>query len=69
MSLPAELKELIALHANTGELGGDLKHDTVAIIGATLDLQEKARLSDEYFAICLTRNLLRSGCPTGHDTD
>ncbi|KAI0093001.1 hypothetical protein BDY19DRAFT_921394 [Irpex rosettiformis] len=37
----AELKELIAMHANTGQLGGDLKTDTVAIIGATLDLQEK----------------------------
>ena len=37
----AELKELVAMHANTGELGGDLKKDTVAIIGATLDLQEK----------------------------
>lgn len=37
----SELKELIAMHATTGELGGDLKQDTVAIIGATLDLQEK----------------------------
>lgn len=37
----AELKELIAMHATTGELGGDLKTDTVTIIGATLDLQEK----------------------------
>ncbi|KAH8093859.1 hypothetical protein BXZ70DRAFT_367149 [Cristinia sonorae] len=37
----AELKELIAMHANTGELGGDLKTDTINIIGATLDLQEK----------------------------
>ncbi|CAL1706812.1 unnamed protein product [Somion occarium] len=37
----AELKELIAMHSTTGELGGDLKSDTVNIIGATLDLQEK----------------------------
>ena len=37
----AELKELIAMHADAGELGGDLKTDTVTIIGATLDLQEK----------------------------
>ena len=36
-----ELKELIAMHAMTGELGGDLTKDTVTIIGATLDLQEK----------------------------
>ncbi len=29
------------MHSATGELGGDLQSDTVAIIGATLDLQEK----------------------------
>ena len=41
--LPAltELKELIAMHSNVGHHGGDLKSDTVTIIGATLDLQEK----------------------------
>lgn len=44
MILLSELKELIALHATTGELGGDLKADTVNIIGATLDLQEKVYL-------------------------
>ncbi|KAG6916014.1 hypothetical protein DXG01_008825 [Tephrocybe rancida] len=37
----AELKELIALHSSNSPLGGDLKIDTVTIIGATLDLQEK----------------------------
>ncbi len=37
----AELKELIAMHSNVGQLGGDLKTDTVAIIGGALDLQEK----------------------------
>lgn len=37
----AELKELIAMHSNTGQLGGDLKTDTVTIIGGALDLQEK----------------------------
>lgn len=36
-----ELKELIAMHSSLGEYGGDLKNDTVTIIGATLDLQEK----------------------------
>ncbi|KAG1792793.1 uncharacterized protein HD556DRAFT_1378103 [Suillus plorans] len=36
-----ELKELIALHSSMSSLGGDLKSDTVTIIGATLDLQEK----------------------------
>jgi metal transporter CNNM len=39
--LGQELKELIAMHSHTGSHGGDLKHDTVTIIGATLDLQEK----------------------------
>lgn len=37
----AELKELIAMHSNVGELGGDLNRDTVTIIGGALDLQEK----------------------------
>ncbi|CAK5265731.1 unnamed protein product [Mycena citricolor] len=37
----AELKELIAMHSAQEHHGGDLKMDTVAIIGATLDLQEK----------------------------
>ncbi|TFK44514.1 hypothetical protein BDQ12DRAFT_673130 [Crucibulum laeve] len=37
----AELKELIALHSTTSPHGGDLNSDTVTIIGATLDLQEK----------------------------
>ncbi|KAK7461004.1 hypothetical protein VKT23_008931 [Stygiomarasmius scandens] len=36
-----ELKELIAMHSSSQAHGGDLKTDTVAIIGATLDLQEK----------------------------
>jgi hypothetical protein len=38
---PVELKELIALHSSVGEYGGDLRSDTITIIGATLDLQEK----------------------------
>jgi len=29
------------MHSSISSLGGDLKTDTVAIIGATLDLQEK----------------------------
>lgn len=36
-----ELKELIAMHSHGASNGGDLKNDTVTIIGATLDLQEK----------------------------
>ena len=31
------------MHSNGGELGGDLKTDTVTIIGGALDLQEKVR--------------------------
>ncbi|PWN45666.1 DUF21-domain-containing protein, partial [Ceraceosorus guamensis] len=37
----AELKELVNMHAATGGHGGDLKGDTVMIIGGALDLQEK----------------------------
>ncbi|KAJ7157306.1 hypothetical protein C8R46DRAFT_1114083 [Mycena filopes] len=37
----AELKELIAMHSSHATHGGDLRTDTVTIIGATLDLQEK----------------------------
>lgn len=39
--LSSELKELIAMHSSQATHGGDLKLDTVTIIGATLDLQEK----------------------------
>lgn len=39
-----ELKELIAMHSSLSSHGGDLKNDTVTIIGATLDLQEKVVL-------------------------
>ena len=41
LTSPTELKELIALHSTAGQLGGDLQSDTITIIGATLDLQEK----------------------------
>lgn len=37
----AELKELVALHAQSAGQHGDLETDTVAIVGATLDLQSK----------------------------
>ncbi|VDB91928.1 unnamed protein product [Peniophora sp. CBMAI 1063] len=71
----AELKELIALHANVGQLGGDLRTDTVNIIGATLDLQEKtARQAmtpiDKVFMLSVNAKLdyatLRHICLTGH---
>ncbi|KAF8830058.1 hypothetical protein HHX47_DHR2000685 [Lentinula edodes] len=41
----AELKELIAMHSSMATHGGDLKTDTVTIIGATLDLQEKVAMT------------------------
>jgi metal transporter CNNM len=37
----SELKELINMHSATESHGGDLKRDTVTIIGAALDLEEK----------------------------
>ena len=37
----AELKELVQIHAAAGGHGGDLKGDTVMIVGGALDLQEK----------------------------
>ncbi|CDO75934.1 hypothetical protein BN946_scf184873.g23 [Trametes cinnabarina] len=61
----AELKELIAMHSNTGQLGGDLKTDTVTIIGGALDLQEK-----DVFMLNIDAKLdyetLRKICLTGH---
>ena len=50
-----ELKELIALHSSVGEYGGDLRSDTVTIIGATLDLQEKTAIHVRS-CVYLTRN-------------
>ena len=37
----AELKELINMHGDDEKHGGDLNRDTITIVGATLDLQEK----------------------------
>lgn len=48
-----ELKELIAMHSTVGQLGGDLRSDTVTIIGATLDLQEKTAKQVGHPAILL----------------
>lgn len=36
-----ELKELVTMHAAAGGRGGDLKHDTVTIVGGALDMQVK----------------------------
>ncbi|KAH9009170.1 hypothetical protein EDB84DRAFT_1547896 [Lactarius hengduanensis] len=58
----AELKELIALHSLVGEYGGDLRSDTVTIIGATLDLQEKTAIH----AMTKIENVFMKVCVTGH---
>ncbi|KAI0819743.1 DUF21-domain-containing protein [Trametes gibbosa] len=71
----AELKELIAMHSNGGQLGGDLKTDTVAIIGGALDLQEKVVRQamtpiKDVFMLSIDAKLdyetLRKICLTGH---
>ncbi|KAK7063624.1 CNNM transmembrane domain-containing protein [Favolaschia claudopus] len=71
----AELKELIAMHSSQATHGGDLRTDTVTIIGATLDLQEKVVRQamtpiSEVFMLsidaCLDYDLLKQICLTGH---
>ncbi|PCH34757.1 hypothetical protein WOLCODRAFT_78548 [Wolfiporia cocos MD-104 SS10] len=71
----AELKELIAMHSNMGELGGDLRTDTVTIIGGALDLQEKVVKQamtpiENVFMLSIDSRLdestLRKICRTGH---
>ncbi|KAI0631544.1 DUF21-domain-containing protein [Trametes polyzona] len=71
----AELKELIAMHSNAGQLGGDLKTDTVTIIGGALDLQEKVVRQamtpiKDVFMLSIDAKLdyetLRKVCLTGH---
>jgi metal transporter CNNM len=71
----SELKELIQIHSHDAAHGGDLKHDTVTIIGATLDLQEKVVQHamtpfNEVFMLSIDAVLdfetLRKICVTGH---
>ncbi|KAJ2918903.1 hypothetical protein MD484_g1524, partial [Candolleomyces efflorescens] len=71
----AELKELIAMHSSHATHGGDLKTDTVTIIGATLDLQEKVVKQamtpiDDVFMLSIDSKLdyalLKQICETGH---
>jgi metal transporter CNNM len=71
----AELKELIAMHSSVGEYGGDLKTDTVTIIGGALDLQEKVVKQamtpiEDVFMLSIDAKLdyetLKKICSTGH---
>ncbi|CAK5266051.1 unnamed protein product [Mycena citricolor] len=71
----AELKELIAMHDSGATHGGDLRTDTVTIIGATLDLQEKVvrqamtPIADVFMLSIdsyLDYDLLKKICLTGH---
>ena len=63
------------MHSSVGEYGGDLKTDTVTIIGGALDLQEKvvkqAMTSiEDVFMLSIDAKLdyetLRRICLTGH---
>lgn len=57
------------MHSSTGHYGGDLNNDTVTIIGATLDLQEKVvRQASATFAGHPCGLQLTTTHP-GHDTD
>ncbi|KAJ6601131.1 hypothetical protein DFH09DRAFT_969690 [Mycena vulgaris] len=71
----AELKELIAMHSSHATHGGDLRTDTVTIIGATLDLQEKVVRQamtpiENVFMLSidslLDYDMLKKICLTGH---
>ncbi|KIJ19436.1 hypothetical protein PAXINDRAFT_96797 [Paxillus involutus ATCC 200175] len=71
----AELKELIAMHSSISSHGGDLKTDTVTIIGATLDLQEKVVKQamtpiEDVFMLSIESKLdyatMQKICLTGH---
>ena len=63
------------MHSSIGEYGGDLKTDTVTIIGAALDLQEKVVKQamtpiEDVFMLSIDAKLdyetLRKICLTGH---
>ena len=58
------------MHSSTGHHGGDLNNDTVTIIGATLDLQEKVvRQASIGFVDCACGFHVLTAAHLGHDTD
>ena len=65
----SELKELIAMHSSTGQHGGDLNNDTVTIIGATLDLQEKVVRQVSITFVPRPISYLLIAAHPGYDTD
>ena len=63
------------MHSSAGERGGDLKTDTVTIIGGALDLQEKVVKQamtpiEDVFMLSIDEKLdfetLKRICATGH---
>ena len=69
VSRSPELKELIAMHSSTGQHGGDLNNDTVTIIGATLDLQEKVVRQVKINSVILCGPHLLITSHPGYDAD
>lgn len=57
------------MHSSTGQHGGDLNNDTVTIIGATLDLQEKVvRQASIIFVDHPRGSYPLTAAHAGHDT-
>ena len=58
------------MHSSTGRHGGDLNTDTVTIIGATLDLQEKVVRQVSYASVACQSIFHPLTTPRpGHDSD
>lgn len=58
------------MHSNTGRHGGDLNTDTVTIIGATLDLQEKVvRQVSSTLVVRSSISRLLTAARQGYDAD
>jgi hypothetical protein len=58
------------MHSSAGHYGGDLNNDTITIIGATLDLQEKVvRQASTPLVDCPSISRPLTAARAGHDTD